>query len=124
MGAYQRWYDNNRSSFLERRRNRYNTDEEYRHKALERSKKQKLRNRPPAQYSISFRDAASACQVTTASLRAWRRKSYYPEPYQYGNRLLFTASQLEMLKNIAAALRDGLSDKLSEAVALAYANWS
>ncbi len=43
--TYKKWYENNKQSFAERRKQRYRDDPEYRKKAVERAREYRMRKK-------------------------------------------------------------------------------
>lgn len=132
---FKTWYQKNKQSLSEKRKERYKNDPEYRAKALERRKAQiertpKLRDSKPEIYAFSFNAVAEELGVSAWRLRNWRENSYYPEPYKHGRELWFTQQQVYLLKDVVkffdkhgSRLTKVAEEELQELVAFVAVNW-
>ncbi|KVR21629.1 hypothetical protein WK13_34390 [Burkholderia ubonensis] len=103
---FSRWYDKNKDKLAEKRRNRYHTDPDYRQKIIDQNRAQKQAKRAERpeldpKYTKTMAEVATAMDVSVWSLREWRKKGYYPEPYEHSNKLYFTDKQVLLLKELA-----------------------
>lgn len=135
MSRFKDWYDRGgKERLAEKRKARYKADPEYRAKAKQSAKvyRGKTRDAQPEAYSVEFSDAAARLAISTATLRAWARKGWYPAPLVYGRHLWFTEQQVEYLQSIAGFLNQHKHDLKNEAirldfdikVQLVHLNWS
>jgi hypothetical protein len=127
------WYEANKDKLSQKRKEQYANDPEYRAKVLARSEAFRLARRGVSSlpgYEFNMQQAADQVGVTLWTLREWRKKNYFPEPLEYQGKLMFNASQIELLQGLrkffddhgvrtSAANRPALEDLTS----LVYANW-
>ena len=99
---FQKWYAENKDRLATKRKKAYHDDPEYRKKALARSAEQraKVRGKRPPHHDVPFAAAAVLLEIPTTTLREWRRKHYFPEPYHHQSKMYFSIRQVSMLKAI------------------------
>lgn len=108
--AFGRWYEQNKTDLAARRRKRYKEDPEYRQKAKDnanRSRRRVIEGEPPEQYQYTFDDVAVELGVSVYTLRDWRRRGYFPEPFRHNQRLYFSSAQLALLHDLKEFLSGG-----------------
>lgn len=101
--AFARWYKNHKDSFNQKRRNRYQTDPEYKQRMIDAAKKTRQAKKKttiprPPHYTITQLQAAEELGVTIWTLQNWRRKSYFPAPFSDNEGVWFTENQIELLE--------------------------
>lgn len=105
---YQKWYKNKRSTLSETRKKRYQSDPVYREKAKAAStrQQQKLRDANPRPKGCDFtlENVAYKLHVSIWTLRAWRKKNYFPEPAEWGGRRYLSHNQVLLLTKLAEAI--------------------
>lgn len=117
---FQNWYAKNRERLNAERRHRYQTDPEYRRKAIAvsaryRSKKEHVR-KPPIQLVrvvngvpvpvFSAMETAQQIGRSAQSIRKWERRGWIPAPIFPGRRRLYTAGQISLIQRLADVLED------------------
>lgn len=129
------WYQKNKKSLSDKRKERYKSDPEYRAKAIENRKRQiertpKMRDLKPEMYTVSFSMAAEAMEVSLWKLRNWREQDYIPEPHRHGRELWFTNQQLLLMKDLATFFNTygprppkEVEDEFQELIAFIAVNW-
>lgn len=133
--AFKKWYENNRAALAEKRHQRYLNDPEYRAKALankaaQTAKVKAFRLPLPPEYTHTLETLSEGLGVTVWTLREWRKKKYFPEPYKYGQNVCFTEDQVALLQTLKtffdehgnrSAKRN--QEALDNLVSLIFANW-
>jgi len=107
---FQKWYAANKKNLNAKRKERYHADAEYRERAKTQANKSRKRVAPetaPDSHPYSFEDVAEALGITQYSLRDWRRRGYFPEPFRQNSRLYFSDDQLSLLHQLKAFLEKG-----------------
>lgn len=128
---YKRWYEKHKQALSDKRKNRYKTDSEYREKALENRRRNVKAQEPlPPKYEFNFQQAADELGVSIWRLREWRRRGYYPQPFEHGRSQYFTQTQLDSMTKLRNFLNttqgrftEEAKDHLQDLVNLIYANW-
>lgn len=118
---HQKWYRDNKAAIAARRKERYDTDPEYRKKALAGGRK----NKP-------FADGTERAALETAlkldgkTLDSYREFGLIPGARPRIGEEVFSAVQCELLRQLRDAIRkDGRhSDAVSDISQLAWANWN
>jgi hypothetical protein len=131
--AFGKWYEKNKQSLSEKRKQRYNSDPAYRATQLERKRKQdeaKKSLRVPIDpiYTHTVAELATAVGVSEWTIRDWRAKGYYPSPYMHGRAHYFTDAQVNILTDFKEFLSGGsgvhrTAMEVSDKVSLIYLNW-
>ncbi|QIN95218.1 transcriptional regulator [Stenotrophomonas phage vB_SmaS_DLP_3] len=133
MKPYDRWYAKNREKLLRQRREKYRTEPAFRQAALARSARQrKDRVVPSDDLAYTFGEVAQMLEVTTVTLRSWKKKDYFPEPSRHGNTVVFSKEQVSLLMSLRAVFvkhswnmrPDEAKVELQNTISLIYANWS
>jgi hypothetical protein len=129
---FKTWYKANKARLAEKRKQVYRQDEEYRKRALERSSLQraKIREAHPAGYDVDFDLAAELLEVSTVTLREWRRKDYFPEPKHHQSKMWFTSHQVSLIRVLGNFFaRNGPRPRVAERrrlqqlVSWVHSNW-
>ena len=131
--GFKNWYSKNKEELAEKRAKQYREDPAYREKVLQRSREYRANNRTettPEGYEQHMAGAAEVIGVTVWTLREWRKKNYFPEPFEFKGKLWFTGNQLHLLTSLrqffdehgvrTAAHNRGALDLLTQVI---YANW-
>jgi hypothetical protein len=127
--AFGRWYANNKQALAERRRARYHNDPAYRARVKELANRNRKRAAPaeaPATHPHTFEDVSAQLEVSLYSLRDWRRRGYFPEPYRHNQRLYFSNTQVALLSELKIFLADGGArrpDDLETMKNTVFMNW-
>lgn len=100
--AFVRWYKNHKDAFNQKRRNRYQSDPDYKQRMIDAAKKsrqskKKVIARPP-EYTLTQAQATEQLGITLGTLKHWRRQTYFPEPYCDREGVWFTEAQIELLE--------------------------
>ena len=128
---YRQWYEKNKKTLSDKRKEKYVTNPEYRKKCLERNRKQNQAKVPPVNgYTIDIESAAEQIGVSVWVLRDWRKKGYFPDPVSRSGKLWFTEHQITLLQKlktswhqIAFASHYRKEDRLKELGNLIDTNW-
>lgn len=99
---FQKWYAANKDRLADKRKKTYREDSEYRARALARSAGQraKVRGKRPPNHDVPFAICAVMLGVPTTTLREWRRKNYFPEPYHHQSKMYFSNRQVTLVRAI------------------------
>lgn len=132
--AFSKWYESNKESLAEKRKQRYANDPEYRERAKANRANQLAKTRSstplPDRYTTTFQDAAEELGIGIWKFRHWRKNNYFPEPYQFGKYLYFTDSQIDLLGALEAYLANyprlpgHAKPELDNLVNLIHTNWN
>lgn len=100
--SFGKWYKDNAERLKAKKKNLYDTDAQYRERALATSKKHRDAKRKPQPdgYTFTFDQAAGIIGVSTGTLREWKKKKYYPEPLRHNSRMWFTENQILLLRKL------------------------
>lgn len=79
---FTEWYAKNRETFLEKRRARYQEDENYRERQQRYTKESRQRKRDGEElvYKNTLKDLADSMNVCTGTVRYWFKQGYMPVP--------------------------------------------
>ncbi|QZI85715.1 HTH domain transcriptional regulator [Stenotrophomonas phage Summit] len=133
MKPFDRWYAKNREKLLKARREKYRSDPQFRQAALSRSARQRAnRQKPSDDKPFTFGEVAEILEVSTVTLRAWKRKDYFPEPSRHGTKVVFSGEQVNLLRALRSVFvkygwnmrDDAAKAELESTIRLIYANWS
>jgi len=128
---FSKWYEKNKEKLAEKRAARYHSDPEYRAKSIEQSRsRRKAAEEPlcPEGYAYNFQQLAEHLDMSIWTLRDWRRKNFFPEPYMHRGRQWFKEDQAQWLMQMRGLLQRGAPTKersvqLQDLVELIYSNW-
>jgi len=134
--AWSRWYKTHKQELANKRKLMYETDPEYREKALAQAKdwrsrqpKKQPKKIIPPEYVYTFADASTELDVDNSTLREWMSKEYFPRPAQFGTAFRFTAVQVLVLKEIKkffdqyGSRQAAQMDQFESLKVLVRANW-
>jgi hypothetical protein len=60
----------------------------------------------PAEYAYTNTHVAERIGVSTTTLRLWRQRRYYPQPFMHRGRIYFTLEQTALLEGLAKFFAD------------------
>lgn len=133
MSDFKEWYENNKESLSQARKQRYATDPVYRETAKARAEdyRKRTREQRPQPLGLSIANVCAHLDISDWTLNKWRNQNYYPEPTRVNGKPVFQHKQLELLgmikqffeqypKRAAAKHRD----KLDQIVSVVFHNWS
>ncbi len=110
---WSRWYQANKEDIALKRKHRYDTDPEYREKALAYSarrrellKKQKKDKPSLDSHPYTQVEAAAVLDVAPTTIRDWMLKGYFPKPKLWRRRFVFSPEQVSMLESLRDFLRE------------------
>jgi hypothetical protein len=118
MGYTSEWWQENRKGVLEKRRERYATDPEYREKVRQavRDRRAAKRGEPrevptiPTNsgdvVGVMSRDVLSETGLSYNQLRNYHKFGWLPEPLITKPRALYTANQIGLIKKLGDFCRD------------------
>jgi hypothetical protein len=113
LTPFQKWYakEDNKLKLADARKKRYRDDPTYRTKALQnaatqRAKVRDLKDQRPAHYSYPNTEVVRRVGISVATLRLWRDRRYYPQPFAHRGRIYFTLEQVALLEGLAKFFRD------------------
>lgn len=133
---FDKWYNKNKDKLSAKRKLRYQTDPEYRQKALdEAAKARALRAAGKVKeklegYPYSQLEAAAVLGVTAGTVREWMNKKYFPRPRLFKRRFVFSTLQVDLLEKLKSFLRErgtktGVnSPEFEDLKAFIAVNWS
>ena len=97
---FKDWYAKNREDFLEKRRARYQQDQNYRERQQRYTKESRQRKRDGEEliYKNTLNDLAGSLNICTGTLRYWFKQGYMPVPPKGASgRYSITDESLNML---------------------------
>ena len=127
--SFGRWYSSNKDALNARRRTKYHSDPAYREKVKEQvnnGRKRVVPESAPESHPHTFEEAAALLGVSQYSLRDWRRRGYFPEPFRKNQRFYFSNEQLSLLGKLQVFLKDAGArrpDDLETMKNLMHLNW-
>jgi hypothetical protein len=102
--AFAKWYKQHGEDFNEKRRNKYNSDPEYRQRVLATARvareQRRMAHEKPDDYTVNHALAAEILGITVWTLRNWRSKNYFPSPKHFRDGAWFKDHQLALLGEI------------------------
>jgi hypothetical protein len=130
--SYKQWYQDNKVRLSAKKKKLYAEDPVYRDAAIERSRTNRKKSAPLdlGDHTVAFKDAADQLVVSLWTLREWRRKHYFPEPFTAQGRMYFSPGQVALLTKLAEFFAangnrtvEVNKDQLSDLVGLVLVNW-
>lgn len=116
---YKDWYQENKAALSAKRKERYNSDPEYRQAIIDRQRAQRASNPARKSDGVIFKlvggvdrrvyrigDMSEMAGVPLDTLRSWERKGIMPKPSVGGVHRYYTQSQIELVALIATTLKE------------------
>lgn len=113
--TYGTWYERNKAALSERRRKKYQTDEDYRQNVISRQREYRSNNPPPSRAGKSNYRLVAGNKVevfrigrvgeiigrTDQTIRDWEASGLIPKPSVESAHRYYTKKQVQMLKELA-----------------------
>lgn len=129
--TFKDWYAKNRERLSQERRLKYQTDPEYRQKAIERSSQRRvaLSAAKGGRQGYSVADACDTLGISLWTINRWRNENYFPVASLRGYR--FTDNQIQLLgllrdffKSHPRRTLSHMKGELDSLVGVIHHNWS
>jgi len=105
QNAFKRWYEGNKDSYNQARKERYANDPEYRQKILQMVKPKNKPAPPPT--AIELPDAAVLVNRTPARVYELINKGLIPPPFHVGRKSYFYPHQVEFIRQVFEIRKPG-----------------
>lgn len=121
--AYQRWYAKNRDKINRERREKYQSDPEYRDQAVRASRAARAARPEPSKAgqsrfkdvggvvveTMSISELARFCGRSIQTIRLWESKGFIPEPTVTAGKRFYTHVQCALVRELALVMDSSLS---------------
>ena len=129
--SFKDWYDANRDRLSQERRMKYQTDPEYRQKALDRASQRRsaIASTKPQMQGYTVAEACDTLEISLWTMNRWRNENYFPVASLRGYR--FTDNQVQLLgllrdffKKYPRRTISHMKGELDSLVGVIHHNWS
>lgn len=134
--AFKKWYEKGKDKLSEKRKQRYQTDPEYRAKYLARAAKRRAEFPPPSragqprirevggkpQEVFSIGETSQMIGIGPQTIRQWEAAGTIPPPSVEGVHRLYTNTQIKQLKELAQLSHEHRYDRAGRDTIIAAAS--